>query len=84
MQTRCLDEHLLRLAPLLDVRVLRRVARELWNTLAGVSRLLSIQAIQPYKRMTRDFQDLNLVSPGWHERLHLVQNVSIWQTVTQM
>ena len=37
VQTDWLDEQLGRLAPLLDARVLRRVARELWNSFAGVS-----------------------------------------------
>lgn len=36
LQINCLDAHLERLAALLDTRVLRRVARELWNALAGV------------------------------------------------
>ena len=37
LQTDWLDEQLGRLAPLLDARVLRRIARELWNSFAGVS-----------------------------------------------
>ena len=36
MQKAYVDDHIAVLAPCSDVRVLRRMAREMWNAIAGV------------------------------------------------
>ena len=41
-----MDDHLAAMGPLLDVRVQRRVAREIWNAIGGVKQLLFLAALE--------------------------------------